>query len=307
MNRAALYLRVSREDLAIENQRPELEAMAKRRGLEVVRTYESHVSGASPKRPEHERMLKDAHKGAFDVLLVWSLDRFGRSMFENIRDVMTLDRYGVLIASVKEPWLDTSGPVRSLLVAIFSWVAQQERERMIERTKAGLARARAAGKRIGRKPRVTPELQAQIEKRVAEDWTIREIAAALKIPKATVYRTVRALPRRATGHDSPAAAPSASDVAVHAQAPSASDQRRAARPSAADDRPSGDPHASGPSTDDPEAMAHAARPSAADQPTEHADAPSASDKPGMRSTTGGGRATSQVPEITSSEDPVAGP
>jgi DNA invertase Pin-like site-specific DNA recombinase len=270
MTRAALYLRVSREDLAIENQRPELEAMAKRRGLEVVRTYESHVSGASPKRPEHERMLKDAHAGAFDVLLVWSLDRFGRSMFENIRDVMTLDRYGVLIASVKEPWLDTSGPVRSLLVAIFSWVAQQERERMIERTKAGLERARAAGKRIGRKPRVTPELQAQIEKRVAEDWSIREIAAALKIPKATVYRTVRALARGATDPRSDAAGSSASD------------QRRAARPSAAD-------------MEDIEINA----PGAA--------APSAADKPDMRLEKGSVGDTSQVPEITSPEDPAAGP
>jgi DNA invertase Pin-like site-specific DNA recombinase len=283
MNRAALYLRVSREDLAIENQRPELEAMAKRRGLEVVRTYESHVSGASPKRPEHERMLKDAHAGAFDVLLVWSLDRFGRSMFENIRDVMTLDRYGVLIASVKEPWLDTSGPVRSLLVAIFSWVAQQERERMIERTKAGLERARAAGKRIGRKPRVTPELQAQIEKRVAEDWSIREIAAALKIPKATVYRTVRALARGATS----------ATLTPHAAGPSASDQRRADRPSASDD----------------ELRAYAACPSASDKssPAPGAAAPSATDKPDMRPEKGSVRDPSQVPEITSPEDPPAGP
>jgi putative DNA-invertase from lambdoid prophage Rac len=275
MNRAALYLRVSRDDLAIENQRPELEAMAKRRGFEVVRTYESHVSGASPKRPEHERMLKDAHAGAFDVLLVWSLDRFGRSMFENIRDVMTLDRYGVLIVSVKEPWLDTSGPVRSLLVAIFSWVAQQERERMIERTKAGLARARAAGKRIGRKPRVTPELHAQIERRVAEDWTIREIAAALKIPKATVYRTVRALPRRATPAHAHAAAPSASDL----------NERMCPPPATKEERPRHFPEAMAPD---------AARPSAAD------------DEP-LRPTTGATGTSAQLPEITSPADPIAGP
>lgn len=187
-----MYLRVSREDLAIENQRPDLEALARRRDLEVVETYESHISGANPRRPEHERMMKDAHAGRFDVLLVWSLDRFGRSMFENLRDVMTLDRAGVAIVSVKEPWLDTGGPVRQLLVAIFSWVAEQERARLIERTKAGQARARAAGKQIGRKARVTPELAAEIAQRVADDWTVREIAVALKLPKATVYRTVRA-------------------------------------------------------------------------------------------------------------------
>jgi DNA invertase Pin-like site-specific DNA recombinase len=196
VTRAALYLRVSREDLAIENQRPELEALARRRGLEVVRIYESQVSAAAKKRPEHEQMMKDAHAGAFDVLVVWALDRFGRSMFENIRDVMALDRAGVAILSVKEPWLDAGGPARQLLVAIFSWVAEQERTRLIERTKAGIERARAAGKQIGRKPRVTPELEIEIAKRMADDWTVREIAVALKIPKATVYRSVRAIHQR---------------------------------------------------------------------------------------------------------------
>jgi DNA invertase Pin-like site-specific DNA recombinase len=203
MNRAALYLRVSRDDLSLENQRPELEALAKRRGLEVVRTYESTVSGAAEKRPEHARMLKDAHAGAFDVLLVWSLDRFGRSMFDNIRDVMVLSRAGVAILSVKEPWLDTAGPVRELLVAIFSWVAQQERDRLIERTKAGQARARAQGKKIGRPERVTPELAARIAKMAADDCTIREIAMAVHLPRATVHRAMRAAAARrlATGSE----------------------------------------------------------------------------------------------------------
>jgi putative DNA-invertase from lambdoid prophage Rac len=193
LNRAALYLRVSREDLTLENQRLELEAICQRRGLTIVGTYEEHISAAAKKRPEHQKMLQDAHDGVFDVLVIWALDRLGRSMFGNIEDVLRLDRAGCLIVSVKEPWLDTGGPVRQLLVAIFSWVAQQERDRMIERTKAGLDRARKAGKRIGRPARVTPELALQIERRTKEDWTVREIAMALKIPKATVYRTVKAL------------------------------------------------------------------------------------------------------------------
>lgn len=189
MIRAALYLRVSREDLAIDNQRPELEALCARQGFSVVKVYEEQESAAAARRPVREEMLSDAHKGRFDILVVWALDRLGRSMHGNIQDVLRLDRAGVRIVSAQEPWLDTRGPVRELLVAIFSWVAEQERSRMIERTKAGLERARAAGKKIGRPRRVTPELAAKIDAMVAEDWTMREIAAALKIPKATILRS----------------------------------------------------------------------------------------------------------------------
>jgi putative DNA-invertase from lambdoid prophage Rac len=83
-------------------------------------------------------MMGDARRGSFDVLLVWALDRVGRSMVDNLRDVLELGRLGVQIVSLREPWLDTGGPVRDLLLAIFSWVAQQERLRFVERTKAGI-------------------------------------------------------------------------------------------------------------------------------------------------------------------------
>ena len=68
-----------------------------------------------------------------------------------IQTVLELDLLGIIVMSLREPWLDTAGPVRSLFVAIFGWVAEQERERLRERTKAGLERARRQGKRIGRR------------------------------------------------------------------------------------------------------------------------------------------------------------
>ncbi len=95
-------------------------------------------------------MMTDARRGAFDVLLVWSLDRFGRSMAGNVNDALALDAVGVKIVSVREPWLDTGGPVRDLLLAIFSWVAEQELRRLVERTRAGVERARALGTRSGK-------------------------------------------------------------------------------------------------------------------------------------------------------------
>src|SRR5260370_25695762 len=95
-------------------------------------------------------MMTDARRGAFDVLLVWSLDRFGRSMAGNVNDALALYAVGVKLVIVRDPWLDTGGPVRDLLLAIFSWVAEQELRRLVERTRAGVERARALGTRSGK-------------------------------------------------------------------------------------------------------------------------------------------------------------
>jgi putative DNA-invertase from lambdoid prophage Rac len=146
--RAAIYLRVSKANgsQTVENQRPEVEQIARARGLAIVHVYEEQAS-AVKHRPQYERMMRDAKKGSFNTLVVWALDRFGRSMTGNLTDVLELDRVGVTVVSVRESWLDTGSPVRSLLIAIFSWVAEQERARLIERTKAGLEQARRRGPR----------------------------------------------------------------------------------------------------------------------------------------------------------------
>jgi DNA invertase Pin-like site-specific DNA recombinase len=158
--RAALYVRVSTEKQTARNQLAELRQLAHARGYEPV-VYEE-VESAAKLRPTFQRMLSDARAGRVRAILVWALDRFHRSMLGAIQDVLELDRIGVPVLSVREGWLDTSGPVRPLLVAIFGWVAEQERARLIERTKAGLERARRDGVRLGR-PRASPlKLQAAV-------------------------------------------------------------------------------------------------------------------------------------------------
>lgn len=145
----AIYLRVSSAAQNTACQRPDIDRALALRGLTATHIYEEQESAAKY-RPEFERMMKDARAGKFTTLVIWALDRFGRNMAGNVRDILALDQAGVKIVSVKEPWMDTAGPVRELLVAIFGWVAQHERSRLIERTKAGIAVARAKGKRIGR-------------------------------------------------------------------------------------------------------------------------------------------------------------
>lgn len=186
--RAALFFRVSTEEQTTENQRPEVERLAAARALDVVAVYEETVSGAKENRTKLAAMLDAAHRGAFEVVLVWALDRLGRNMFETIETVRKLDRSGVQLLSVREPWLDTAGPARSLLLSIFAWVAEQERERLIERTRAGLDRARRAGKVLGRPRKAFRMTTAQALRK--DGLSYRAIAERLDVPVSTLQRAM---------------------------------------------------------------------------------------------------------------------
>lgn len=191
MLRAAMYMRVSTEDQTTENQRAELLAVAAARRLEVVATYEETESGASDNLPELERLVRDARRGrAWDVLLIWSLDRLGRTLWREVDTVRELDRLGVNVISYTEPWLDTGGPARELLLLIFAWVAQQERTRLVERTRAGLERARRQGKALGR-PRRDVDLRYAHDQ-LAAGRPLAAIARAMGISSSTLERRLRA-------------------------------------------------------------------------------------------------------------------
>jgi len=182
---AALYIRVSSDKQTGKNQIAELRQLAKARGYEPV-VYEE-IESAAKVRPTFNRMLADARAGRVRTILVWALDRFHRSMLGSIQDVLELDRIGVPVMSVREPWLDTSGPVRPLLVAIFGWVAEQERARLIERTKAGLERARRDGTRLGR-PRVSPLKLEAAAVRVEGGASLRSAAEKAGVGFETLRR-----------------------------------------------------------------------------------------------------------------------
>jgi DNA invertase Pin-like site-specific DNA recombinase len=189
--RCAIYYRVSKSDgsQSTDNQRPEVEQVVAARRYTLVRAYEEQASAAKH-RPVYETMLKDARRGKFDVLVIWAVDRLGRSLVGNLQDVLELDRIGVKVVSVRESWLDTGGPVRSLLLAIFSWCGEQERARLIERTKAGLERARRKGSKIGR-PRAKFDLERARELR-AGGKTLRQVAAEMGVGPATLHRALAA-------------------------------------------------------------------------------------------------------------------
>ena len=150
--KAVIWLRVSDPGQHTDNQRPALEAFAERRGLDVVRTY---TVTESAWRGAHQRHLSevynDARAGRFQFLLVWSLDRLSREgVGPTLEIVNRLGKSGVEVWSLQEPWLETSGELRDLLLAMVGWVAKYESNRRSERTKAGLERARANGATLGR-------------------------------------------------------------------------------------------------------------------------------------------------------------
>jgi len=152
--KCVIYTRVSKSDESQDpiNQREPLLHLAENLSLEIVGEYTDHTSGGNGNRPEFQRMLADARNRKFEMILVWSLDRFSREGISNTLGYLEqLDRSGVGLKSLQESWLDTTdNGVGKLLLAIMSWVASQERQRISERTKAGLAVAVANGKTLGR-------------------------------------------------------------------------------------------------------------------------------------------------------------
>lgn len=187
--RCAAYCRVSTDSQTVENQVAEVTRMAEARGYEVA-LYEE-VESAAKARPVLEQMLDDVRAGRVQGVAVWAIDRLHRSMVGAINTVLELDRLGVPVMSVRESWLDTSGPVRPLLVAIFGWVAEQERARLIERTRAGLERARRQGKRLGRPP-ASPVLLRAARDLVARGVPVAEAARRQGLARSSLRRFLAA-------------------------------------------------------------------------------------------------------------------
>ncbi len=152
--KAALYLRVSTTDQSTDNQFPVLEAWAKQRGFEVVATYSENESAwKSGHQAELHQLLVDARKHKFDLVLVWALDRLSREGSAAILNlVSSFKLYDVKVVSYQESWTEAPGEIGEILYAIAGWVARMESQRRSERTKAGLARVKAQGKRLGRPP-----------------------------------------------------------------------------------------------------------------------------------------------------------
>jgi len=190
--RAALYVRVSTTSQDSTNQLPELRAVARRRGWRIVETYsDDGISGARGRdqRPALDRMMKDATRGRFDVVAAWSVDRLGRSVLHVAQIVDDLQKVGCGLYVHKQAIDSTTATGRAML-SMCSVFAEFERELVRERTIAGMQRARAAGKRIGR-PALPDATRASIKTLARRRLSNRAIAREVGASEATVRRVLR--------------------------------------------------------------------------------------------------------------------
>ncbi len=151
--RAAIYLRVSTDKQEADNQRHRLIQFCASRDWEIVKEYEDIASGEDPGRNGFNRMMHDGRMGEFKIAVFWAWDRITRGGIEAAFHIMyQFEQNRMDWESVQEPFLSSSSSPasRSLLLSIMSWVAEQERKRISERTKAALARRRALGHPLGR-------------------------------------------------------------------------------------------------------------------------------------------------------------
>jgi DNA invertase Pin-like site-specific DNA recombinase len=190
MTIVALYARVSTKDKgqSTENQLPELRRFAQAHGYIVYKEYVEHESGGTGKRSEFQALFADAHQRRSDLVLFWSLDRFSREgALPTLQYLNQLQGWGVGYKSLTEQYLDSIGLFQEAIISLLATLAKQERVRLSERTKAGMARRRAEGMPMG-PPVKSVAVIEQIRELKASGLSNYAISKALAISASTVAK-----------------------------------------------------------------------------------------------------------------------
>ena len=184
MIKVATYLRVSPGLQTVENQRIEIQRYVEARGWTIAKEYtDEGWSGVSSRRPGMEALVADARRRRFSVVCVAKLDRFGRSLKDLVLSLEELQSLGITFLSIGEA-IDFGSSSGRLQFHILSALAQWERERISDRVRSGMQRAKAQGKRFGRRERVVPEATLA----PVRGLSVREAAKRLGVSPATAHR-----------------------------------------------------------------------------------------------------------------------
>jgi DNA invertase Pin-like site-specific DNA recombinase len=190
--RTAIYGRVSTFD---KGQDPELQLgplreYCKARGMINVQEFVDICTGSKERRPELDKLMELARKRLIDTIVVWKMDRFGRSLKHLVLAIDELNSLGVSFVSYMEQ-IDFSTPVGKLMFHIIAAMAEFERELIRERVKAGLENARKKGKRLGRKPVAPIDAEKVIELHMRDPaLSVRDIARKTKLSKSFVWKVL---------------------------------------------------------------------------------------------------------------------
>jgi DNA invertase Pin-like site-specific DNA recombinase len=192
--RVGLYLRVSTAEQTVENQRQDLMRVAEQRGWHVAGEYIDHgISGSKgrDKRPSFDRLAKDAAAGKLDMVAAWSIDRVGRSLAHLVEFMEELKQQGVGLY-LHQQQVDSSTAAGKAMLSMCGVFAEFERSVIVERINAGLARARAEGKKLGRPTAITPKLEKRIHELRAKGHGMLRIARDVGCGTGTVQRVLSA-------------------------------------------------------------------------------------------------------------------
>lgn len=196
MKYAFAYLRVSTEEQTVQNQKIALEKWANGNNYQILDFFEdSAVSGKIPatQRRGFQEMLELVKTAEVDAVLVYELSRVGRTFWDTLDAVKAVEQYAPLVScSPRESFLQTTEPsVRKLMIGILTWVAERERDMLVQRTKDGMVRAKASGKEIGRP-------QKRIDKNqlitlLAGNHSKAEVAKNLGVSRTTLFKELKQL------------------------------------------------------------------------------------------------------------------
>jgi DNA invertase Pin-like site-specific DNA recombinase len=196
--KVVLYVRVSTDKQSVENQINELTSVAHRNGWEIVDTYsDAGISGAfgRDKRPAFDGLLKDANRKKFDGIMVWSIDRIGRSLQDLISfldDVQSKD----IDLYIHQQGLDSSTPTGRLMFSLVGSFAEYERTLIKERVRAGMERAKKSGTKsgraIGRPSNVNDGTKSAVVELHKSGMSMNKICKTLSIGSGTLYKLLEA-------------------------------------------------------------------------------------------------------------------
>jgi DNA invertase Pin-like site-specific DNA recombinase len=192
--RAALYCRVSTNNQTVENQLLELRQVAARSGWEIVGTYcDEGISGAKDRadRPQFDALIKDANRHKFDLIAAWSIDRLGRSIQTLIGFMNEMNEIGIGLYFHQQA-LNTKTASGRMIFGIFSALGEYEKEMIRDRINAGLARARAEGKKLGRPSNVNSSVITSVRLLREKGHSVHNIARALHIGVGTTSKILAA-------------------------------------------------------------------------------------------------------------------
>lgn len=184
--RIAIYLRCSTQEQSTDLQRIEIQRLADQRGWTDLTFFEDKASGTSTKRPQFAALLTGARKGLLDVIIVWRLDRFARSLKDLVTTLHELSELNVAFVSVRDQ-IDLTTSTGRLMLHLLGAFSQFEADLIRDRVRAGLMAARAKGRRLGRPRSISA---GDVHRLRRDGLSIREIASRLKVSKSAVHKTL---------------------------------------------------------------------------------------------------------------------